>query len=172
MKLAILDCETTGLDPRKHEIIEIAALICDKNTLAVEQMFHSKIRPNHIETADPVALRINGYTPEAWSAAPHIFSVLASLDPFINGAALVAYNVTFDNGFLEAAYRQVGRPYPFQYQKYCALSLAAFLIPGKSSYSLKNVCGYLGIPPEPEIHSAKNGAVCAHAVLKALLKKV
>ena len=51
---AILDTETTGLDPTKHEIIEIAV----KSPLGT---FHSLVKPQRLDLAEPKALELNGY---------------------------------------------------------------------------------------------------------------
>ena len=54
-KLVFVDVETTGLDETRHEIIEIAVI-------RGSQTYHRKVQPQHIETASPRALEINGFS--------------------------------------------------------------------------------------------------------------
>ena len=62
MAICFVDTETTGLDKSRHEIIEIAILVLEGGQL---KGYNQKIAPTHIATADPVALKINRYIPEA-----------------------------------------------------------------------------------------------------------
>src|ERR1035441_1042254 len=67
--LVIVDLETTGLDPLVHEVIDIGAVRVDQASLDIEATFSAKIAPAHIELANPIALQVNGYTPEGWRHA-------------------------------------------------------------------------------------------------------
>ena len=51
---AFIDIETTGLNLRKHEIIEIGVVLTTP-TLEIIEEFEIKIKPENIESADPVA---------------------------------------------------------------------------------------------------------------------
>lgn len=62
-----IDVETTGLDPLVHEIIELTVRYEPRKGCA-NPAWHAKIKPEHIETAEPKALEINGYTEEKWAA--------------------------------------------------------------------------------------------------------
>jgi len=67
--IVVIDTETTGLDPAKHEVIEFAGIKIDPVTLEVIDTLTFKVKPLHIETAQSKALEVNGYTPEAWAEA-------------------------------------------------------------------------------------------------------
>ena len=78
MIITVLDTETTGLNRSEHEIIEIALIsyiIAANGDKYVLKTFESKIKPGHIESASPEALKINGYSEEAWSSAPRFEEV-------------------------------------------------------------------------------------------------
>ena len=50
--LAFIDIETTGLNLLKHEIIEIGCVLTTPELKVIEE-FELKIKPEHIENADP-----------------------------------------------------------------------------------------------------------------------
>ena len=71
--LAFVDVETTGLNPDTHEIIELGCVIVSqegvgsgKPSFKIIGEIDIKIKPEHIENADPVALRVNGYDEVDW----------------------------------------------------------------------------------------------------------
>ena len=60
--LAFIDVETTGFDPETQEIIELGVVIArptgdDAMDYEIVDEIDLKIKPEHIETADPQALR-------------------------------------------------------------------------------------------------------------------
>lgn len=59
--LCAIDTETTGLDPAKHEIIEVAIipLNCDLTAHPKLVPFHMKLRPTRPEDVDPRAMSCN-----------------------------------------------------------------------------------------------------------------
>ena len=74
--LAFIDTETTGLDPNKHEIIELAVVIARQvpregkgPSLEIIEECEWKIKPQRIELAEEAALRVNGYNEVDWMFA-------------------------------------------------------------------------------------------------------
>ncbi len=106
MKLAFLDTETTGLSNQDHEIIELALVIIEDGERIYEKSF--KIKPQHIHTASPRALEINGYDEAVWASEGYCWSPQACerLAKHLEGAVIVGHNVQFDVGFLRAVFRQ------------------------------------------------------------------
>ena len=170
-KIAFVDLETTGLNPSKAEILEIGAVVYDI-TAGTMQEYSAKVKPLFIERADPKALEINGYNEKDWKDAGTLEEALAGLGEIAEGATFFAYNVSFDWSFLEVAYSATELPIPFHYHRLCVMSMATIKIPKSKvqSYSLKTVCAYLGIAPEPKIHRALNGAQKAFEVYMKLTK--
>ena len=170
-KIAFVDLETTGLDPFKHEIIEIGLVIYDVEKGTLEEL-NFKIRPMNIAAAEPKALEVNGYTESGWKNALPLRAVLQEVSSRCSGAYFLAYNATFDWSFLEAAYEKTRLPIPCHYHRLCIMSMAWCKIPKVKveGYSLKTVCVYLGIEPEPKVHRALNGAKKAFEVYMALSK--
>jgi DNA polymerase-3 subunit epsilon len=110
--LAFVDLETTGLDPRRHEILEIAVVRADPRTLEVTGMLDLRVRPGRIEDADPAALGINAWSAEAWRDAVPLDIALVRAKPLLEGALLAGHNISFDRIFLDAAWNASGVPAP------------------------------------------------------------
>lgn len=165
MKLFILDCETTGLDPSKHEIIEIGAV-----NVATGETFEVKVHPVRIKDADPKALLVNGYDKAQWRDEAFLpFHALTMLTEFVGeGATLMSYNISFDKAFLEAAYREAQLPYPFHYAPLCLMTMAYVRGDWVVVPSLKKACWYFEVPEEPSVHRALVGALTAFELYKKL----
>lgn len=146
--LAFVDVETTGLDPRRHEIIEIGVVVADPRTLETCGMLDIRVRPGRIEDADPAALGINGWSDEAWKDAVPLDVALVRVKPLLEGALLAGHNVSFDRRFLDAAWRTTGvAPPETDHHLLDTATLAWSLhVAGLvESLSLEAVCTALGI---------------------------
>ena len=146
--LAFIDLETTGLDPARHEILEAAVIRVDGETLAEIDHTDVRVHPERIEDASPEALRINGYTPEAWKDAANLAQALEWIAPMLEGAVPAGHNPGFDRAFIEAACRRTGTSPPtWDHHLLDTASLAwPLLASGKlAGLSLDAVCAHLGI---------------------------
>jgi DNA helicase-2/ATP-dependent DNA helicase PcrA len=103
-ELIILDVETTGLDPSRDEVIELAALRLVKGQEA--ECFHRYLR-NTKSVGDSVA--IHGLTDEFLKAeGEDPATVLAELEAFCQDAPVVGHNISFDLRMLRAFGRRLG----------------------------------------------------------------
>lgn len=143
--LLFVDLEFTGLDPRINEIVEVGAILVDGKTLEVKKEYEAKVKPLHIENADPVSLQINGYKKENWKQAKSIKTVLRDLNKMAPHGVIAGWNVTYDWMFLEMAYRNNNIKPAFDYHKLDVLAIAY-------AYALKN----------PEIREVKLSALVEH----------
>lgn len=169
MKVCIIDLETTGTDASRHEIIEIGAVIFDSSNPTQLYAEHNwKVKPIHIMTADLKALSINGYSADRWTDAMKLEDALQELQTHAHGSVFMAYNVCFDWSFISEAYRRALIRNPFNYHKLCVMTYAWSKVPQATSLKLRDMCEALGIPPEPEVHRALNGAKRAFEVYKRL----
>lgn len=161
---AVLDTETTGLDPQRHEIIEIAV----KSPLGT---FHSLVKPQRIDFAEPKALELNGYAkdPSRWDNAPTIDEVLPTVIMHLKECIMVGHNVSFDKGFLAAAHQQVyGKSLPF-YHAFDTVTLVMEHIPDLGRYNLDVTCMVLGISNDGA-HTALVDVLRCEQVLNKLLR--
>ena len=104
-KTVFLDTETTGLKPGPDhaEIIEIAMIT--ETTEGSVEYWCVKVAPQHIHTAHPKALEINGFTPEAWEDAWCPVTIAPLVAEKLEGAIVVGHNVKFDLRFIQELFR-------------------------------------------------------------------
>ena len=149
--LVFLDLETTGLNPSRHEILEIGAIRVDGESFHETARIELRVLPERIETADPVALAMNGYSPVTWKDALPLASALASLSPLLDGCQLAGHNVCFDRGFLDAAWRRTRVTPPKMDHHILDTASLAWPLLGAGivdSLSLSTVCRRFGISTE------------------------
>ena len=146
--LAFIDLETTGLDPERHEILEIGVIRVDARTLTELDATDVRVHPTRLQDADPEALRLNGYSARRWENATNLAEALDWVAPLLVGATLAGHNVGFDRAFLEVAWRATGGPPPdLDHHLLDTASLAwPLLTEGLvDSLSLAAVCRALGV---------------------------
>lgn len=167
MAICFLDTETTGLDKQRHEIIEIAIIVVEGGKLRI---YNTRIMPTHIATADPVALKINGYTPSGWANAPTFKEQAQTIADLICGNVVVGHNVQFDVGFIEKQLKGAGVPVPrIRTVDTCTL-VHEHLIPiGCPGHGLDKVRAYLGWV-RPNAHTALVDAMDCYKLYKLLVR--
>ena len=109
MRYAVIDTETTGLDPVRSTILEIAiAIVIDGH---VVDRWSSKVKPSDddLALASSRALEINGYAadPSAWDDAPTWATVAPTVAAKLKGAIPVGHHVAFDLGMIRACNRRL-----------------------------------------------------------------
>lgn len=147
MKYIVIDTETTGLDPKKHELLSLGAIVMIDGNIV--ESIEIKIKPRNIDQADAEALRINGYSPYRWKNAiegDSAVTIIKHLFLCHSDAILVGHNVNFDIKFLRAFadsyYKEFSFPTPYiDTRDLCRVNLASY---GLHSMSLDNVCAFLG----------------------------
>ncbi len=172
--LAFVDVETTGLDPQRHEIIELAVLRVEASTLRLEAAQHVRVRPARIADADPEALRLNGYSPDTWHDAVSVSDALRLAKPLFDGALIAGHNVGFDRAFLDAAWRSTAiAPPSMDHHVLDTATLAVPLLVAGAipSLSLAPICKCLGIDVA-DPHRALADATRSLEVARRLLPDV
>jgi DNA polymerase III epsilon subunit-like protein len=192
-KIVFFDLETSGLDYKKHEVIQIAARAVDENFRGVDR-FAARVTFDK-EKADPDALKINHYTEEAWASALSPHQAAADFGAFLSRhatirmtskagnpyrvAQLAGHNVaSFDFPFLRALfYRDDDRFLPAGFITLDTLQLAAWTFrvaqPENAPENLKlgTLAEFFGIEvdAEAELHDAEADVAVNVAVARALL---
>lgn len=119
MKILFFDVETTGLDPKIHEIVQLAYVLdVDGNVAASRSLL---MRPLNPHTVSPEALTVQSRTMDELMAFPHPFEAytifLRDMGENVekynpkDKAAPCAYNAPFDISFLQAFFQSFNDPY-------------------------------------------------------------
>ena len=104
--LCVLDLETTGLDPRRDEIISFATVPIDGGRAHLDASAYRFVRPARMPEAETI--RIHRLRPEDLAGAPTIEDVLDELLAALTGRALIAHVAAVEQGFLEPVLRLAG----------------------------------------------------------------
>ena len=133
MKLLFLDTETSGLDPVKHGIIQIAGIIEIDGVEKERFDLTCQLFPGQMMS--PQALATNGKTPDEIRAYPNpretYEKLIGIFDRYIdryNKADkfyMVGQNVAFDHQFLDAWFKNNGSEYLYAYIHYDRIDLVA-----------------------------------------------
>ena len=143
-----LDLETTGLDAREHEIIEIAAVRFEEGRPV--DTWQTLVRPRRPIPAH--ITRITGIHNGMVADAPSIRQVVPELEAFVGNALLVGHNLKqFDLPFLHV--QGLFRTHPIA----DTLRAAQVLLPRAPDYSLGSLAYYLDLPTKPA-HRARADA--------------
>jgi DNA polymerase III epsilon subunit-like protein len=159
------DLETGGPDPKRHPIIQIAAIAVDHD-LEVIEAFEAKIQFDK-QRANAHSLRKNHYHPGIWAReAKDAKTVARDFSSFLRRhatadllsaqgksyrvAQLVAHNAAFDGPFLAAWFEKLDVYLPARRLVLCTMQLAMWqfatgqLTP-PANYQLATLCEHFGV---------------------------
>ncbi len=163
LPIVVLDIETTGLNARREELLEIGAVKVVNGK--VIEVFEKFVQPNR-----PIPYKIKeltGITDEMVNDAPQPVEVLKEFKDFTSGAVLVAHNARFDLGFLQEKYKKY-LGVDFKAPVVDTLSLSRALWPQFKSHRLDVVAKELGIIQQQH-HRAGDDALTAWRILEKAL---
>jgi len=129
-RLALLDVETTGADPRRDRVTEIGLLLVDDGKVVEE--WCSLINPGR--TIPPGIQTLTGINAAMVENAPRFEAVAMDLAARLNGRLLVAHNARFDYAFLRNEFRRASLPY--RSEMLCTVRLSRALFPEHPKHNL------------------------------------
>ena len=177
--LALIDVETTGLDPDTHEMIDIGAIYIEADGRELGRFF-VRIQPRHPERLDPGARAVNGYGVERWQALQALgpADAVGRFEAFHRATAkdrrviFTAFNVWFDQAFVARWLAREGRSWREWYH-YQVLDLPSMAwARGLRGLSGSDIAQALGIAEEtrdPLQHDGASGAAFNLAVYRRLV---
>jgi DNA polymerase III epsilon subunit family exonuclease len=168
---AFIDIETTGLNLLQHEIIEIGCVLTTPELEVIEE-FELKIKPEQIENADLVALKVNHYKEENWESAQSLEEGMKIFSKKIKDCIMVGHNVSFDAGFLEYAFNKVGKLNTLHYHKLDTISIAWAKFHNDKNFehfSLREMGARFDIKNE-RAHTALSDARATYELYKKLME--
>ena len=154
---AVVDLETTGLEPQDEAIIEVGVVLLDPH--GREQLrWDSLVNPHR----HPGPTRIHGITPDDLTDAPELGTLAPGLVELLRGRVLVAHNIRFDASFLLPALRlELGAAaLPRKIPQVCTMNWARSFI-DTPSRSLVRCCQVCGIELASHHRAIDDAAACA-----------
>jgi DNA polymerase III subunit epsilon len=109
-RFIVVDVETTGLDPRRDEIVSYAALPVEEGRVLAGAAVHSLVRPPTPPSAS--SIEIHGLRAADLAAAPPAGEALAPLAAALNGRIPVAHAAWVERAFLREPLRALGSRMP------------------------------------------------------------
>lgn len=166
MRYAFLDIETSGLDPIKHEPIEVAYLIYENEE-------HSYTRnlslPFNIHEGEPKALEVNGFGKREFPPMWDLRFFAGTLQTDLENTWIIGNNVQFDMGFLVEVLRKFHRVPTWKYHLIDVKAVAAGKLNMKPPWSTDKMCAKLGIDvPGVRAHTALGDAEWNRDVWEAI----
>ena len=142
----VIDVETTGFEPAKEQIIEIAAVRITDGIIGGE--FSSLI--NCGRPVPPPITRLTGIDDAMLASAPAFAEISDALRDFIGESIIIAHNAPFDKSFVDRVLKLPNKWLD-------TVALARIIYPTASSYSLGNLVAQIG-EVNDEAHRALSDA--------------
>ncbi len=139
---AIIDVETTGLNPAGERMTEIAVYLHNgqKITDEYQTLLNPEKRIPHQITG------LTGISNRMVADKPRFCEVAKEIVEMTEGRIIVGHNVSFDYRFLRAEFKRLF--YDFKRKTLCTKQLSRKLIPGRTSYGLGSLSRDLDITNE------------------------
>ncbi|MHB2168178.1 3'-5' exonuclease [Alsobacter sp. R-9] len=100
-EFVVVDCETTGLDTKRDEIVTIAAIPVRGDRILTSERFEATLKPDTPMQAD--AIKVHRLREADVEGGRLIDKVLPEFLHFIGGRPLVGYYIDFDVAMLDKA---------------------------------------------------------------------
>lgn len=109
-RFAVVDIETTGLDPRRHELLSIGLVPVEGGRVRVGSSIYRTMRP--LVAPNPANVIVHGIRPSEAMAASDPRDAIEAIAAALDGRILVAHVATIEKGFLRPWLRRYGRELP------------------------------------------------------------
>lgn len=170
-RFAVVDLETSGLDARRHRMLQVAMVTVDESgTIHDEWETFVKLKwpLGRVGPTD-----IHGITRPMLRGAPGLRDVLDEFSDRLGDSLFVAHNARFDGEFLARAARQRGAPpqlAPALERRLCTLRMSRRLDPDRElSHRLGDVCQRYDVALDRP-HEALADAQATAAILPHLIR--
>lgn len=159
--MVALDIETTGLDPKNGEIIELAAVKFKGDKII--KKYQSLVNPD-VEIPRIVSA-ITGINDDDVKKSPRINELINEFNNFVGEYPIIGHNINFDINFLN------NKGFHFKNAKYDTWKLAALLVPNLSSHSLESLAEFFKIK-HIESHRALDDVLASIELFNILVRKI
>lgn len=164
----VIDTETTGLDPRKARLVEVAAVRIASGRIESAQSFRRLVNPGEAIPRETTA--IHGIDAATVKDAPSFPEVWPEFSAFVGSAVVIGHTIGFDLAVLQRECERAGlhwqRPRTLDTQH-----LAQVIEPRLSGYSIEQLSQWLGVEVANR-HSALGDALTTARIFEALIPKL
>ncbi len=143
--LLLIDTEFSGFDvPKKHDLLQIAAVLLDKKTLKEKKYFSTYVKPSKWKSRDLKSMAVNKITWEMVKDAPTLSQAIKKFNRAFPHNVTQAFYVGFnDKRILTDAYKKAGVKWPFDYHYFDLWALFyGFLAKRNKLNSKKDFAGF------------------------------
>ncbi|MCW8333832.1 3'-5' exonuclease [Vibrio sp. SCSIO 43135] len=166
-----LDCETTSLDPKRAELVTIAATKIIDNRIITSEPFEVRLRAP--QSLDSGSIKIHKIRHQDLLDGISEQQALLKLLEFIGNRPLVGYHIRYDKKILDIACRKhLGFPLPnplIEVSQMYHDKLERHLPNAYFDLSLEAICKHLDLPMQDK-HDALQDAISAALVFVRLTK--
>lgn len=168
VSFAVVDFETTGINPSIDRIVQLAAIVVNGEGEIVDE-FDTVVKPESPDNYTHGAEHIHGISESQVANGMPLSEALKKLWDISSGNVFTAHNARFDIGFLHAESERIGLDYRVE-SHIDTLSLARKIDTEKSRrHSLEALCQHYGIERE-KAHDAKADATATAELLMHLMR--
>ena len=167
---AVVDLETTGFNPQKDRIVQMAAVLVNGRGEVVDT-FDTVVKPESPEQYEHGAEHVHGISRERVENGMPLSSALSRIWSLTDGRVFTAHNARFDISFLEAESERVGMKR--QVSNYVdTLALARQADSDRQrKHSLQALCEHYGVTVE-RAHEAMSDARATATILMKLIDEL
>ena len=167
-RFAVIDIETSGLEPARNKILQIAVVTCDVRGTVLDE-WSTYVKPPHWPFARVGPRTVHGITRRTLKGAAELPAALRDLALRLEGTVITAHNAEFDLGFIRHHADRLDVQLPDS-PVACTLALSRSLDPAaRSSHRLTDVCRRFGVPHE-RAHDALADARATAGILPHLIE--
>ena len=166
LSYVVFDCETTGLDPVRDEVVQLGAVRVVNGKIVEGEKFDRLVNPGR--PIPPAATRVHHIDNAMIASAAPFTEVSRAFHRFAENAVLIAHNAPFDMAFLRRSTE--GSAFTFDNPILDTVHLSAVVFGGAQTHTLDALCARLGVEiPEHLRHTGLGDAMATARAFTALL---
>ncbi|MCY0879799.1 MAG: PolC-type DNA polymerase III [Firmicutes bacterium] len=160
----VVDVETTGLSPRRHQVIELGAVKVFQGQ--VIDRFHRLVRPTR--RVSEATRRITRIRDDELERGVEEDAMWQDFFQFAEGSWIAAHNARFDLGFLRWAFERLMPGSAYDPMALDTLALARAVLPGLKSYGLEALTDHYRIGLDRHHRALDDAEATAELTLRLL----
>jgi len=164
----VLDTETTGLDPAKARIVEVAAARIEGGRIPQDCVLNRIVHPGI--SIPKESTKIHHIDDAKVAGAPTFAEIWPELKNLIGGSIVIGHTVGFDLAVLRRECERAGQTFETPHVLDTRL-LAEIAEPALASYTIESLAAWLGIQMSNR-HSAAGDALTTARIFSALTPKL